>query len=51
MHIPVLDLHLQGFHYAIFIPPRVEYSLTDKGRALFPIFYDLYKWLSEYPPQ
>lgn len=31
------------------IPPRVEYSLTDKGRALFPLFYDLYRWLSEYP--
>ncbi len=33
------------------VPPRVEYSLTEKGRALFPIFYDLYRWLSEYPPQ
>ncbi len=33
------------------IPPRVEYSLTEKGRAFFPIFYDLYRWLSEYPPE
>ncbi len=33
------------------IPPRVEYSLTEKGRALFPIFYDLYRWLSDYPPE
>ncbi len=33
------------------IPPRVEYSLTDKGRGLFPIFYDLYRWLSDYPPE
>ena len=32
------------------IPPHVEYSLTDRGRALFPIFYELYRWLSEYPP-
>ncbi len=32
------------------IPPRVEYSLTEKGKGLFPIFYDLYRWLSEYPP-
>jgi len=21
------------------IPPRVEYSFTDKGRYLFPVFY------------
>jgi len=33
------------------IPPRVEYSLTDKGRGLFPIFYDIYRWLSEFPPE
>jgi DNA-binding HxlR family transcriptional regulator len=33
------------------IPPRVEYSLTDKGRGLFPIFYDIYRWLSEFPPK
>ena len=32
------------------IPPRVEYSLTGKGRGLFPIFYDLYVWMSDYPP-
>ncbi|MBR4226338.1 MAG: helix-turn-helix transcriptional regulator [Candidatus Methanomethylophilaceae archaeon] len=32
------------------IPPHVEYSLTDKGRGLFPIFYEIYRWLSEYPP-
>jgi len=26
------------------VPPRVEYSLTEKGRSLFPIFYQLKKW-------
>ena len=33
------------------IPPHVEYSLTEKGRGLFPIFYDIYSWLSEFPPE
>ncbi len=32
------------------IPPHVEYSLTEKGKALFPIFYEIYRWLSEFPP-
>ena len=26
------------------IPPRVEYSLTAKGRSLIPILHDLIKW-------
>lgn len=26
------------------IPPRVEYSLTDKGRDLLPVFTELAKW-------
>ena len=26
------------------IPPHVEYSLTEKGRNLFPIFYEMLKW-------
>jgi DNA-binding HxlR family transcriptional regulator len=25
-------------------PPRVEYSLTEKGKALVPIFLDIRKW-------
>lgn len=33
------------------IPPHVEYSLTEKGMGLFPIFYEIYKWLCEYPPE
>jgi len=30
------------------MPPRVEYSLTEKGNALLPVFYDLAKWSREY---
>lgn len=26
------------------IPPHVEYSLTEKGKALFPVFYEMAKW-------
>lgn len=26
------------------IPPRVEYSLTEKGKALLPVFTELAKW-------
>ena len=26
------------------IPPRVEYSLTEKGRDLLPVFYEMAKW-------
>lgn len=30
------------------IPPRVEYSLTEKGRALLPVFFELAKWGEAY---
>lgn len=30
------------------IPPRVEYSPTEKGQALFPVFAHLYRWAVEY---
>lgn len=30
------------------IPPHVEYSLTDKGRALLPVFFELAKWGNTY---
>lgn len=30
------------------IPPHVEYSLTDKGRALLPVFFELAKWGEAY---
>lgn len=26
------------------IPPHVEYSLTEKGRELLPVFYEIAKW-------
>lgn len=30
------------------IPPHVEYSLTEKGRALLPVFFELAKWGDTY---
>ncbi|WP_459687290.1 winged helix-turn-helix transcriptional regulator [Agathobaculum sp. TL06] len=32
------------------IPPHVEYSLTDKGKALLPVFYEMTKWGFRYIP-
>ena len=26
------------------IPPHVEYSLTEKGKALLPVFFEISKW-------
>ena len=26
------------------MPPRTEYSLTESGKDLMPIFYEMYKW-------
>jgi DNA-binding HxlR family transcriptional regulator len=26
------------------IPPRVEYSFTEKGKDLMPVFYSIMKW-------
>lgn len=33
------------------IPPRVEYSLTEKGKALLPAFFELAKWGEAYLEQ
>ena len=33
------------------IPPHVEYSLTDKGKDLIPIFYEMHKWMLKYDDQ
>lgn len=30
------------------IPPHVEYSLSDKGKALYPIFLEIINWATEY---
>lgn len=32
------------------IPPRVEYSLTEKGRDLLPVFYAISQWGLKYIP-
>ena len=32
------------------IPPRVEYSLTEKGRDLLPVFYAVSQWGMKYIP-
>lgn len=32
------------------IPPHVEYSLTEKGRALLPVFTELARWGEKYLP-
>lgn len=29
------------------VPPRVEYSLTERGRSLLPTLNELYKWGEE----
>ncbi|KCV83277.1 HxlR family transcriptional regulator [Actibacterium atlanticum] len=34
--------------YAV-VPPRVEYSLTDKGQALAPVIQALHAWGSAHP--
>lgn len=30
------------------IPPHVEYSLSDSGKELYPIFYDMAEWADKY---
>lgn len=30
------------------IPPHVEYALTEKGKALLPVFFELSKWGDTY---
>ncbi len=32
--------------YAV-VPPKVEYSLTEKGKSLFPILHAMYAWGSK----
>lgn len=45
------DLERQGIvHREQFneIPPHVEYSLTEKGKALLPVFFEPAKWGDAY---
>lgn len=35
---------LIGRHVYAEVPPRVEYSLTERGRTLMPILHDLVRW-------
>jgi len=30
------------------IPLRVEYSITEKGKDLLPVYYEMYKWGIKY---
>lgn len=30
------------------IPPRVEYSLSEKGKDLLPIYYEMFRWGMKY---
>lgn len=32
-------------------PPRFEYRLTDKGRALWPVLQDICRWANRYMPE
>lgn len=33
------------------IPPHVEYSLTERGKGLLPIYYEMICWETKYMPQ
>ncbi len=30
------------------IPPHVEYALSEKGKALYPIFLEIIHWATKY---
>lgn len=38
------QLHIVRREQFAEIPPRVEYSLTQQGKELLPIFFEIYKW-------
>ena len=33
------------------IPPHVEYSLTERGKGLLPVYYEMIRWETKYMPQ
>lgn len=41
-------IHREEYHQ---IPPKVEYSLTDKGKALIPVLGLMAKWGNEHKPR
>lgn len=45
------DLEKNGFVERIQyneIPPHVEYKMTDEGKDLLPVFFELIKWSEKY---
>ncbi|MBP2078463.1 winged helix-turn-helix transcriptional regulator [Oceanobacillus polygoni] len=41
------DLIIQRKVYPV-VPPKVEYSITEKGESLMPILESMYKWGNDY---
>lgn len=33
------------------IPPHVEYSLTERGKGLLPVYYEMIRWETKYMPE
>lgn len=33
------------------IPPHVEYSLTERGHGLLPVYYEMIRWETKHMPQ
>lgn len=33
------------------IPPHVEYSLSEHGKGLLPVYYEMIRWETKYMPQ
>lgn len=33
------------------IPPHVEYSLSERGKGLLPVYYEMIRWETKYMPQ
>ena len=32
------------------VPPRVEYTITERGKTLLPLVYNLFKWANDNMP-
>lgn len=42
------DVGIISRHQFNEVPPHVEYTLTEKGKALLPVFTELAKWGDQY---